>query len=307
MTTDWLTPSAHSPQFPHHRRNELFRESLTAKLPRWALGTAFVMLPSRIGALPALLGKTLMSILRGGTVLPSAANVHSRPDGFAGVVRGASPGSLLSAHRLGFYAQSHFGPLKWWSTSQRYVLFLGERTLPNKLRRTIRKSSLKVTFDTAFDEVIKACAEPRPGRPRLTWITPRIMHLYASLHDQGYAHSFELWDGAGKLVGGGYGVAIGKVFVTESQFSRVRDASKIGFQVLNHHLALWGFVLNDVKSFAPHFDNMGFRHISRKEYEVLLEDHAKPHNDADRLWKVVATLDEVAAGGAAGRDAKQPA
>jgi leucyl/phenylalanyl-tRNA--protein transferase len=133
------------------------------------------------------------------------------------------------------------------------------------------------------------------------------MHLYASLHDQGYAHSFELWDEAGKLVGGGYGVAIGKVFVTESQFSRVRDASKIGFQVLNHHLALWGFVLNDVKSFAPHFDNMGFRHISRKEYEVLLEEHAQSRNDGDRPWKVVAALDEVAASGAAGRDAKQPA
>ncbi len=307
MTTDWLTESAHAPALQDQRRIELFRESMVAKLLRWALGTAYVMLPNRISALPALLGETLLSISRGGTLLPSAENLRSRPDGFAGVVRDASPSSLLFAHRQGFYAQSHFGPLKWWSSSRRYVLFLGERTLPNRLRKIIRKSSLKVTFDSAFDEVIKGCAEPRPGRPRLTWITPRIMRLYASLHDQGYAHSFELWDEAGKLVGGGYGVAIGNVFVTESQFSRVRDASKIGFQVLNHHLALWGFVLNDVKNTAPHFDNMGFRHISRKEYEALLREHAQRRNDVERPWKVVAALDEVATGAAAVRGAKQPA
>ncbi|MCV5231811.1 leucyl/phenylalanyl-tRNA--protein transferase family protein, partial [Escherichia coli] len=84
----------------------------------------------------------------------------------------------------------------------------------------MRKTDYRVTFDQAFDEVIAACAEPRKGRPLLTWITPKIMHLYAALHDMGAAHSFEVWSADGRLVGGGYGIAIGRVFYTESQFSR---------------------------------------------------------------------------------------
>ena len=95
--------------------------------------------------------------------------------------------------------------------------------------------------------MIKACAGRRDGRWHLTWITPQIMRAYCDLHDAGYAHSFEVWNNDGELVGGGYGVAVGGAFTIESQFTLESHTSKIGFAVLNWHLAKWGFLLNDNK------------------------------------------------------------
>jgi leucyl/phenylalanyl-tRNA--protein transferase len=105
----------------------------------------------------------------------------------------------------------------------------------------------------------------------LTWITPKIMQLYGDLFDQGHAHSFEVWDGEGKLVGGGYGLSIGRVFITESQFSLAPNTSKMGFAVLNYHLAKWGYVLNDGKDFTPTIEPMGFKLIPGKDYEDILK------------------------------------
>ena len=93
------------------------------------------------------------------------------------------------------------------------------------------------------------------------------------LHDLGFAHSFEVWSADGRLIGGGYGIAIGRVFYTESQFSRESNTSKMGFASLNHHLAKWGFVLNDGKDFTPTIDAMGFRAIPRAEFEAMLREH----------------------------------
>ncbi len=100
--------------------------------------------------------------------------------------------------------------------------------------------------------MIEACAEPRKGRPLgLTWITPQDHAPLCGPARLGFAHSFEVWSADGRLVGGGYGIAIGRVFYTESQFSRESNTSKMGFASLNHHLAKWGFVLNDGKDFTP--------------------------------------------------------
>jgi leucyl/phenylalanyl-tRNA---protein transferase len=175
------------------------------------------------------------------------------------------------------------------------VLFLGEQHIAKRLKREMKKSPYRVTFDEAFDEVIKACAGPRPGRPRgLTWITPQIMRLYAALHDQGHAHSFEVWDPDGTLVGGGYGLSVGRIFFTESQFSRASNTSKMGFAVFNHHLAKWGYVLNDGKDFTPTIDAMGFRAIPRGEFEALLKEHAHAGGRSGP-WTVEADLATVAA------------
>ena len=111
----------------------------------------------------------------------------------------------------------------------------------------MRQGRYTVTFDQDFEGVIKACAGKREGHYGITWITPRIMRAYAALFDAGYVHSFEVWNAEGKLVGGGYGVALGRVFSTESQFSHEPNTSKIGFSVLNWHLARWGYVLDDGK------------------------------------------------------------
>jgi leucyl/phenylalanyl-tRNA--protein transferase len=274
-------------------RATLFQEPLPDRLARYVLGTAYVFHPKRIADLPYLLWWVLWDLARGGTVVPDPARTHARPDTFAGVARRASPQSILAAARLGFFLLTHFGPLKWWTRQNRMVLFLNEQHIAKRLRRDMRKSAYRVTFDEAFDEVIKACAGRRKGRPGLTWITPKMMRLYAELHDQGHAHSFEVWSADGRLVGGGYGLAIGRIFFTESQFSRESNTSKMGFATLNHHLAKWGFILNDGKDFTPTIDAMGFRAIPREEFEALLAKNAHEGGKPGR-WKVEWTPAAIA-------------
>ena len=288
-------PLANPPMAPRTPVNP-FHEPLLQRSQRIANAIAYLLLPKRIAELPALSKAVLRSWLRGGVEHPNADDGHAQPEGFAGLIRNPSSLSLLAAHRRGFFPQSHMGPLQWWTRAQRFVLHLDECRIPKTLRNEMRKARCFVTFDQAFDAVIAACAEPRPGRPKLTWITPQIMHLYSHLHGMGHAHSFEVWDESGALVGGGYGVAIGRIFVTESLFSRTGSASKMGLQSLNYHLRAWGFVLNDVKDHAPHLAGIGTRHITRAEYDALLVEHARAELPRDRMlptWIPQATLAEI--------------
>jgi leucyl/phenylalanyl-tRNA---protein transferase len=276
-------------------RDRLFRETPPETAQRWLMGTAYACHPKRIADLPFLTAHVLADIARGGTVVPDPARTHARPDTFAGVARNAAPDTILAAARLGFFPWCHIGPLKWWTRENRMVLFLGEQHIAKRLKRDMKKSPYRVTFDEAFDDVIKACAGPRPGRPRgLTWITPQIMRLYGALHDQGHAHSFEVWSPDGALVGGGYGLGVGRIFFTESQFSRASNTSKMGFAVFNHHLAKWGYVVNDGKDFTTTIDAMGFRSIPRQEFEALLKEHAHAGGRSGP-WTVEADLATVAA------------
>ncbi len=277
------------------RRRRLFRETPKEKLLRWSMGTAFACHPKRVADLPFLIWHMAADMAHGGTQVPSDATTHARPDTFAGVARDITPERVIAAARRGFFPWAHLGPLKWWTRSERMVLFLDEHHMGKRLRRDMRRSDYRVTFDAAFDEVIKACAEPRKGRPLgLTWITPKIMRLYAGLHDQGVAHSFEVWSADGRLVGGGYGIAVGRVFYTESQFSRESNTSKMGFATLNHHLAKWGFVVNDGKDFTSTIDAMGFRAIPRAEFEAILDEHGAT-SGRKGPWVVEDDLATVAA------------
>jgi leucyl/phenylalanyl-tRNA--protein transferase len=276
-----------------HRRR-LFREPVKEKLLRWLMGTAYACHPKRLADLPFLLWDMGADISRGGTKVPNEATARPRPDTFAGVCRDITPERIIAAARGGFFPWCHVGPLKWWTRRERMVLFLSEHHISKRLRRMMRKTDYTVTFDRAFDEVLKACAEPRKGRPLgLTWVTPKIMHLYAALYDLGFAHSFEVWSADGRLIGGGYGIAIGRVFYTESQFSRESNTSKMGFASLNHHLAKWGFVLNDGKNFTPTLVEMGFRTIPRAEFETVLRENG--NSDGRGAWKVEDDLATIAA------------
>ncbi|MBI1651140.1 leucyl/phenylalanyl-tRNA--protein transferase [Hyphomicrobium sulfonivorans] len=262
-------------------RRELFRETMRQRLTRWVLGVAYACQPKRAGDVPLLLWHATADMARGGTREPGEATLHARPEGFAGVARDVSPARVLAAARKGYFPWSHCGPLKWWTRDSRMVVDPAQYRLSKDARRIMRKGTYRVTFDEAFDEVIKACAAPRKGRAAgLTWITPKIMQLYAALHDQGIAHSFEVWDAEGELVGGGYGIAVGRIFYTESQFSRASNTSKIGFGYLNHHLAKWGFVLNDGKDFTPTLKDMGFALIPRAEFEAVLAQNARAETSA---------------------------
>lgn len=279
------------------RRDALFRESWNTWAQRWVLGTAYALKPVRIATVPHLLWNCATDLLKGGTVVPDPKRTKPVPDTFGGVARDISAKTVLAAARLGFYPWCHYGPLKWWTRERRMVLFFPEYHIAKRLRRDMKKAPYRVTFDEAFPDVITACAGRRSyNRHSLTWITPKIMQLYTALFDQGHAHSFEVWDAEGNLVGGGYGVSVGRVFITESQFSLQPNTSKMGFAVLNYHLAKWGYVLNDGKDFTPTIDSMGFRHIPRAEYEGILAENGLVGEMGGKVgrWTVEADLPTVA-------------
>lgn len=275
------------------RRAALFRETPAATLRRWVLGTAYALKPARIGGLPALARLWLHDTLAAGRLPPDPERTLAKPPGLAGIVHDLSPATLIAAYRRGLYPFAHIAPLKWLSPPERCVLSFDRFHMSRRLRSKLRQKRHTVSFDGDFEAVIKACAEPRPGHWPLTWVTPQIMYAYAALYDAGYAHSFEVRDRTGALVGGGYGVAVGGAFVIESQFSRESGASKIGFAMLNWHLARWGFVLNDNKGPTRNVLEMGFETIPRAEFLLRL---AAAQRLPDRVgrWQVETDLDTVA-------------
>jgi leucyl/phenylalanyl-tRNA--protein transferase len=253
---------------------------------RLVLGIAYALQPQRIASVPHVLLWTAMDLLRGGTKVPDPCRTRSRPDTFGGVVRDLTPDSYLAALRLGFFPWTHCGPLKWWTRSKRMVLFFPELHVSRKLRRLISSGKYRVTFDTAFDEVVEACRAPRTYNwHTLTWITPRFVSLFSEMHRKGYAHSFEVWNGNGDLVGGGFGTAVGRIFIGESMFSLEPETSKLAAAVLYAHLEKWGFALVDARDFTPVLAKTGYREIPRAQYEALLKQHAY---EPDRLgpWSV---------------------
>lgn len=262
------------------------REAPFAMAKRWAFGIAYALQPQRIASLPNLVLWTALDLLRGGTEVPDQNRTRSRPDTFGGVVRTLTPETYMAALRLGFFPWAHCGPLKWWTRRKRMVLFFPELHVSRRLKRLIASGKYRVTFDTAFDEVLINCGAPRAYNwHSLTWLTPRYMRLFSELHRQGHAHSFEVWNADGKLVGGGFGVAAGRIFVGESMFSREADTSKLATAVLCGHLEKLGFALVDARDHTPVLSKMGFREISRAEYERLLREHADTSNVAEP-WNV---------------------
>ncbi|MGI8526867.1 MAG: leucyl/phenylalanyl-tRNA--protein transferase [Pseudolabrys sp.] len=275
---------------PSTRRATLFREAPLDRLARWTLGAAWALSPQRIGGLPALGRLWLREMLAPDRALPDPEQALDNPYGLAGIVHDLSLPALLAAYRCGLYPLAHIAPLKWWSPPQRTVLFFPETHIGKNLRRELRRGRYKVTFDRDFDAVIAACARNR----RLTWITPRVMHVFAQAFDAGHVHSFEVWNENGELAGGGYGLATGGAFVTESQFSREKNTSKLGFAVLNWHLARWGFAFNDGKLPTPALHDVGFREIPRTDFLSRLAQAGGMPGKSGR-WQVEADTAAVAA------------
>ena len=253
------------------RRKSLFQETSKERVERITLGAAWSVLPKRIDRLPRLARLVMQDLLTADAALPDPARTPDVPE-LVGIAHDLSVPSLLEAYRRGLFPHGHFGPTKWLSPPERCVLFIEDFHMPKRLKRLMRQDRYTVTFDRDFEGVIKACAGKREGRWHVTWITPRIMRAYAALYDAGHVHSFEVWNSDGALVGGGYGVAIGRVFFTESQFSHADNTSKLGFAVLNRHLAQWGYALNDGKWPTPTILDMGFRVIPRREFLQILAE-----------------------------------
>jgi leucyl/phenylalanyl-tRNA--protein transferase len=275
------------------RRAELFRESPLAMAERLMLGAAWALMPPRVYGLPALAQMCLTELMAPDYALPDPERALAQPAGLAGIVHELTLPILLAAYRRGLFPFAHIAPLKWWSPPQRSLLFFQGTHIAKRLRRQMRQARYTVTFDRDFEGVIAACAGQRSGRWHLTWITPRIMRAYAEAFDAGHAHSFEVWNEAGALAGGGYGVSIGGMFSTESQFSREANTSKIGFTVLNWHLAKWGYAFNDGKLMTPTCADMGFRDVARREYLARLSDALRLPGNGGR-WQVEADVAAVA-------------
>jgi leucyl/phenylalanyl-tRNA---protein transferase len=193
------------------------------------------------------------------------------PNGLLAAGGDLSVPRLLDAYRRGIFPWFSEGePILWWSPDPRMVLFPRELRVSRSLAKRLRRRDYEVRADTAFGAVMKGCAAPRGGGSG-TWITSRIMAAYATLHAEGYAHSVETWM-AGELVGGLYGVAIGRVFYGESMFARVTDASKVAFVHLVRQLDRWGFGLIDCQMRTAHLASLGAREISRPNLTSRLRE-----------------------------------
>jgi leucyl/phenylalanyl-tRNA--protein transferase len=286
-------------------RNDLFRETPVERANRIVSGILWSLKPDRLPVLPALALLWLRDAFQHPPALPETGAPLLR-DRFAGMARDLSVETLLEAYRRGFYTCGHFGTLKWISPPERCVLSIPDFHIGKDVRRLMRQGRFTVSFDTAFDTVIKACADQRKSFGRVTWITPKIMHAYAALHDAGHAHSYEVWNAAGELIGGGYGVAIGGTFFGESQFYRERNASKVGSTVLMWHLDRWGFSLADAKSTASAMRDMGFSVMSREAFLSELADTSAGGRPPGR-WSAEAQTADIATWNPKQRSAVKPA
>ena len=200
-------------------------------------------------------------------------------DGLLAVGGDLSPERVLLAYRSGIFPWYGDGlPILWHSPDPRCVLVIGRLHVGRTVRRTMAKKTYDVRFDTAFEQVIRACkSTPRPGQDG-TWITDDMEEAYTRLHRLGYAHSVEAWE-RGQLVGGLYGVSLGRVFFGESMFSHRPNSSKVALLTLADHIGTWGFSFIDAQVATPQTLALGAEEWPRQYFlERLREELAHPTN-----------------------------
>ena len=201
----------------------------------------------------------------------------SDPDGLLAVGGDLSLERLIAAYSQGifpWYGQN--SPILWWSPDPRLVLFPEESHIPKSLRRIINAKRFKVTVNQAFEEVINWCARVKRKGQCGTWLVPEMIEAYIRLHEQGYAHSFEAWQ-EDRLVGGLYGVSLGRAFFGESMFHLISNASKVALVYMVQYLREHSFHFLDCQQTTAHMLRFGAREISRDEFlqrlkKALLKD-----------------------------------
>jgi leucyl/phenylalanyl-tRNA--protein transferase len=201
---------------------------------------------------------------------PPLEQALKHPDGLLAVGGDLTSNRIITAYRLGIFPwYNDDEPILWWTPSQRMILFPEHLKVSRSLRKSIRKGKFTVTIDQNFRKVIKECAAPRCHQDG-TWITNDMQEAYSQLHEYGFAHSVESWY-EGHLVGGLYGIALGKVFFGESMFSRMTDASKIAFVHFVSQLQRWDYQLIDCQVQSKHLQSLGAEEIPRQQYRALLD------------------------------------
>ena len=213
---------------------------------------------------------------------------YATKDGLLALGGDLSPERLLLAYRNGIFPWYNPGePILWWSPDPRCVLLPNEFHASRSLRKAIQKNGFNFTFDKDFTAVIENCALPRKSGSG-TWISGDMKRAYIELHSLGHAHSVETWR-QGKLVGGLYGIAIGKVFFGESMFSSETDASKASLQFLINQLLEWEFQLIDCQITSPHLISLGAEEIPRDRFIKKLKTATAIHS-TPRAWSTAETL-----------------
>ena len=200
---------------------------------------------------------------------PSLDQVLDEPEGLLAAGGDLSVPRLLAAYRRGIFPWYSAGqPVLWWSPNPREVLYPAEFRCSRSLAKTLRNRGFVVTFDGDFAAVVDACAARREHSPG-TWITPEMRAAYCELHSRGHAHSVEVCLD-GELVGGLYGVLLGRVFFGESMFSRERDASKVALARLAERAVVAGLQLIDCQLPTPHLRSLGSKPVPRREFSALV-------------------------------------
>lgn len=203
---------------------------------------------------------------------PPVDYAMDEPDGLLAIGGDLSLPRLLNAYRHGVFPWYSEGqPILWWCPDPRVVFETGPFALPSRFRRTLRQLPWTVTADTAFDEVISACATVPRRNQSGTWIVPEMLEAYRRLHREGHAHSIEVWS-ADRLVGGLYGVSIGRMFFGESMFSAESGGSKAALGALAVRLRDWGWPMLDAQVENAHLMRLGARRMPRAAFSLAIED-----------------------------------
>lgn len=213
----------------------------------------------------------MIAFLDTDTPFPPVEQALLKPNGLLAAGGDLSAQRLLEAYRHGIFPWFNVGePILWWSPDPRMVLIPGEFKISKSLRKTLRNKCYEVRVDSAFRQVMCACAAPRREQAG-TWIHEDMIAAYTGLYQMGVAHSVETWMN-GSLVGGLYGIAIGRMFYGESMFSHVTDASKIAIAHLAAQLQRWGYGMIDCQMNTPHLASLGAREIPRAEFMHRLRE-----------------------------------
>ena len=214
------------------------------------------------------------------TGFPDVDNALRDPDGLLAIGGDLSEQRLLDAYRNGIFPWFNEGqPILWWSPDPRCVLFPEELKISRSLAKRVRNQHFHVTFNQAFTEILEGCATARKGVED-TWITNDIKLAYLNLHKTGYAHSIECWQ-EGQLVGGLYGIAMGKIFFGESMFSWKPDASKVALVELSRQLQEKKFKLIDCQVHSQHLQRLGAKPIHRNMFVQLLQHYCSIEKTSD--------------------------
>lgn len=214
---------------------------------------------------------------------PAASTAQQEPDGLLAAGGDLSAQRLITAYKKGIFPWYEEGqPILWWSPNPRTVITPSSLHISRSMGKVLKKRAFNVTFDQAFNQIIRACAAPRDAESG-TWITNEMIEAYCELHRLGHAHCVEVWEGD-TLVGGLYGIAFGTVFFGESMFSHASNASKVGFITLAQHLFALGFTLIDCQVASEHLFTLGAVEISRDKFISTIQQ-AIPQKSNASNWQ----------------------